>query len=192
VRAFLLLIAFGATAGTLLDALHTFSGTTEYTSPFVLRTAWWVPLLFASAYGVGGFLYAVAHRRLRGPASLRSGRELAIGLVIFAALYAASAYLPASNVAKTIVLTAGAVSLWLWLDRSFQGLALATVAAIAGPVTEIALIRLGLFRHRQPDFLGIPMWLPALYLASGPSFGQLSRLVLSPIAAPAPSVGRAA
>ncbi|MGZ3423277.1 MAG: hypothetical protein ACXWUG_07130 [Polyangiales bacterium] len=177
-RAFLALVVFGATVGTLLDALHTFSGTTEYTPPFVLRTAWWVPFLFASAYGLGGFLYAVGHRQLRGPATVRTWNELGVGLGIFAALYAASAYLPASNVVKAVVLGAGAFALWAWLDRSIQGIALACVAALAGPFTEIVLIRVGVFRHRQPDFWGIPLWLPALYLASGPSFGQLARRVI--------------
>lgn len=172
------LVAFGATVGTLLDAMHTFSGTTEYTAAFVLRTAWWVPLLFASAYGLGGFLYAVTHARLTASRDAPSWRDATLGVAAFAALYAASAYLPAGNAVKLGVLMAGAVALWAWLDRTRWGIALAAVAAVAGPLTEIALTRLGMFRHRQPDAWGVPMWLPALYLASGPSFGQFARRVV--------------
>lgn len=54
---------------------------------------------------------------------------------------------------------------------------LTCVAAFFGPVSEVLLSRAGVFRHLHPDFLGIPVWLPALYLASGPSFGQFARKV---------------
>jgi hypothetical protein len=107
-RALLALSIFGATVGVLLDALHTFSGTTEYAHPLLLRTAWWAPLLFASAYGVGGVIYALGYRRLGGPPAVRTRGELAFGLVAFALL-----------------------------------------------------------------------WLPALYLASGPSFGQIARFAIA-------------
>ena len=178
-RLLLLLSSFGATIGVLLDALHTFSGTTEYTHPLVMRTAWWAPLLFANAYGVGGMIYALGHRKLGGAPEVRSRRELASGLVAFAGLYAISAYLPAPNVVKLVVLFAGATALWWRLDRTKQGAMLACVAAIAGPTTEIVLTHFGLFRHLQADVLGIPIWLPALYLASGPSFGQIARRAIA-------------
>ena len=57
--------------------LHTWSGTTEYTHPLVLRTAWWAPLLFANAYGVGGLIFALGYRRLGGPPAIRTRSELA-------------------------------------------------------------------------------------------------------------------
>jgi len=176
-RPLLVLLAFGATIGTLLDAMHTFGGATEYLHPFVLRTAWWVPLLFMSAYGFGGFLYALGWDKLAGPARWPSWGEAIGGVVGFAALYAVSAFLPASNVIKLVLLLSGAIALWLWLDRSWQGIALGVVAAFCGPFTEFVLWRLGLFRHLAPDLFGLPMWLPALYLAAGPSFGQFARRV---------------
>jgi hypothetical protein len=177
VRALALLLLFGATVGSLLDAMHTFGGATQYTHPFVLQTAWWVPLLFASAYGFGGFIYAVGYDKLRGRGPLRSWSELALGLVVFAALYAISAFAPLSNVCKMIALAAGAVGLWAWLDRTVVGVFLTCVAGLFGPVTEVLLSHAELFRHLRPDFLGIPVWLPALYLATGPSFGQFARRV---------------
>jgi len=177
-RPLLLLSLFGATIGILLDALHTWSGTTEYTHPLVLRTAWWAPLLFANAYGVGGMIFALGYRRLGGPPAVRTRSELALGLVAFALLYATSAYLPAPNIVKLVVLLAGAAALWWRLDRTRVGAALACVAAVAGPTTEIILTHFGLFRHLQADVAGIPIWLPALYLASGPSFGQIARAAI--------------
>jgi len=192
VRALVLLLIFGATAGTLLDAMHTFGGMTQYTHPFVLQTAWWVPLLFASAYGFGGFIYAVGYEKLQGRGPLRSWGELAIALVAFAALYAISAFAPLSNIGKTIALLAGAVALWAWLDRTLVGVFLTGTAGLFGPIAEIWLSHIEAFRHLRPDFLGIPLWLPALYLATGPSFGQFARrlraaLNTDRVAAPAPS-----
>ena len=177
-RSLLLLLLFGATVGTLLDAMHTFGGATEYLHPFVLRTAWWVPLLFTGAYGFGGFLYAVGHKKLGGPAEVPSWARVCFGVAVFSALYAITAFLPASNVVKLALLLAGAIALWFYLDRSRQGIVLALFAAVSGPVTEFVLWKLGMFRHLKPDFFGVPMWLPALYLASGPSFGQFARRVM--------------
>jgi hypothetical protein len=177
-RALAILLAFGATGGTLLDMLHTFSGTTEYTTPLVLRTAWWVSLLFAGAYGVGGYLYALAHRRMGGPREVSGWPSLLVGLCGFAALCATSAFLPATHLVKLGLLAAGAAVLWGWLDRSWRGVALAALTAVIGSSTEIALSRAGVFRYLDRDLLGIPMWLPALYLASAPSFGQLARRVV--------------
>ena len=34
----------------------------------------------------------------------------------------------------------------------------------AGPPFEAALAATGAFSYRQPDVLGVPVWLPALYL----------------------------
>lgn len=174
-----LLFFFGATGGVLLDALHTFSWTTEYTPPFMFRTAWWVPFLFMSAYGFGGLLYDRGWRAMRARDQIVPARDVAIGMTVFALLYAASGFLPVSNVGKTILLLIGAAGLWLYTDRTWQGVLLSLSAAFGGPLAEILLSRAGVFRHRQPDFLGIPIWLPALYLATGPSFGQLARRILS-------------
>lgn len=177
-RALLLLLAFGAVIGTLLDAMHTFGGVTAYTHPFVLQTAWWVPFLFASAYGFGGFIYAVGYERLRPAAPIAPWNRLVIGVIVFAGLYAISAFAPVTNATKTALLLAGAIALWVWLDRSVAGIFLAGVAGFFGPLSEVLLSRAEVFRHVRPDLLGIPVWLPALYLATGPSFGQFARRLI--------------
>jgi hypothetical protein len=83
--------------------------------------------------------------------------------------------MPARNGTKALVLVAGAWAIWLMVDGSVQGAALAVLNAVAGCTTEIVLTHVGAFRHLQPDALGIPVWLPALYLAAGPALGQLAR-----------------
>lgn len=119
-------------------------------------------------YGFGGALYVLGWNKLHAPAAMPSRTRVIVAMLVFAVLYAVSAFLPASNALKTVVLLLGAVALWLYTDRTWQGVVLTTAAAVSGPLAEVVLSRLGVFRHRQPDFAGIPMWLPALYLAIGP------------------------
>jgi Mg2+/citrate symporter len=93
-------------------------------------------------------------------------------------VYYASGYLPASNVVKLAVLLVAAVVFWGWLDGTRAGRILAIMTAITGPLTEIILVHAGAFEHLQPDLLGIPIWLPALYAASAPVIGQGARKFL--------------
>src|SRR4051812_11859602 len=53
IRAAVILVGLGATLGSALDAIHSHFGATSYTSPVIAKAAWWVPLLFAGAYGTG-------------------------------------------------------------------------------------------------------------------------------------------
>ena len=172
-----MLFVFGATAITFFDGFHTYSGTTEYAHLWILRMAWWTPLLFGSTVAFGGWIYAEGYRRLGGPERLATWGELASAFVLFGLLYFASGYLPVSNAAKLLVLVAGAAVVWRVVDRSRQGIMLAVFNAMAGCATEMVLTHFGAFRHLQADLLGIPIWLPGLYLAAGPALGQLARKV---------------
>jgi hypothetical protein len=48
-RAGIWLAILGATVGSALDGIHTWTGTTWYPHPVFLRTAAWTPLIFAAA-----------------------------------------------------------------------------------------------------------------------------------------------
>ena len=45
--------------------------------------------------------------------------------------------------------------------------AFALVAAVVGPLVEAAIHATGVFDYTEPDFLGIPLWLPALWANGG-------------------------
>ena len=111
-------------------------------------------------------------------AELASGNAIAIAFGLFSLMYFASAYLPASNLVKLLVLLLGAFTAWRIVDRTWQGVVLAVGNAVTGCTTEIVLTHIGAFRHLQPDVFGIPIWLPGLYLVAGPAVGQLARRVL--------------
>ena len=58
--------------------------------------------------------------------------------------------------------------------------AYAAIAAVLGPLIEIAISATGVFDYANPDFAGIPMWLPALW-ANG---GLFIRRLLGPVVLP--------
>ncbi len=159
----------GATLGSLMDAFHTYGGATSYPDPVLLRAAWWTPIIFAIAYLSIALVYVPVQWLFKS--ELPSGKQQLFGVVFFAALYFASGFLPFENPAKVLVLITGALVLFAFVDRSKAAITCGVAGAFIGPVTEIILTKLELFSHLQPDFLRIPMWLPALYFASGPGLG---------------------
>ena len=176
---FAALFLIGAVLLPIFDGFHTHSGTTQYGDVWLLRMAWWVPLLFGSTVAFGGLAYAYAYRRLGGREGLASWRAIATGFTIFGMLYFASGFLPVSNAAKLLFILAGAAVVWRIVDGTRQGILLAILNAIVGCTVEMILTRASAFRHLHADAAGIPLWLPALYIAAGPAVGQLARKVLA-------------
>lgn len=177
------LFGFGAVFLTVCDGFHTYSGTTSYPAPLALQAAWWVPLNFGLGVLLGGIAYAVLYRLFGGTKPAASFTRLAPGLVAFGALYYFSGFYKgpddrATNEVKLAVLATAAVALHALLDRTLAGVACSLVTALVGPTVEVIFVHLGYFKHLQPDVLGVPMWLPALYACSGPVIGQGARRVL--------------
>jgi len=161
------MLLFGAVVGSLLDSFHTHSGTTKYPHEIAFKMAWWTPLLFAVAYTVLGVTYRVLDEHCSMRLQTRPARVEE--MLAFSFLYYVSGFLPASNLVKLLVMMAGGGLLWCARDRSLSTVLLGIFAAVVGPLFEIILVQQGAFSHLQPDFLGIPMWLPGLYFASAPA-----------------------
>ena len=178
------LFVFGAALLTLLDLVHVHTHTLAYFHPLVFGSTWWVPIQFGVAASVGGLVYARAWDRLGLPAALPSRKTLGLGIASFALMYLASGLLPASALTKLIVIVVGAVVIHRELVGSPRGLLLTLAGAVAGPVVEA--IHPG-FHYLDPDFLGVPVWLPALYACAAPAFGQLARVILSAPSRAAPA-----
>jgi hypothetical protein len=153
------LFVAGAIVGTLLDRIHVAAGVLWYTHPALAGQAVWVPLTF----GVGalllmsGHLIFPPHERPAAPATLAAP---ALGLLL---AYLATAALADRALLLTLVL------LVAWIvrvlrDPTADKLAVAIAFALGGPIFEAMLSATGGFFYRQPDLLGVPVWLPALYL----------------------------
>lgn len=176
-RTAVLLFALGATVGVFFDWLHVVSGTTRYADAGMWGQPFWVPILFGGA-GIGlGLGRRVAGRALRQPPAPVSGMQALGALAAFFLAYAESAFVP-DDVALVMLTLTGA-TLLLWLDRSIAGAVAAAGAALFGPLAEIALSAIGAFRYLEPEsgtfVLGVPLWLPLLYVCASASVGAVAR-----------------
>ena len=71
-----------------------------------------------------------------------------------------------------VILCVWGVLTWYLFDGTSQGLFMASLTAVAGPVAEISLINvLHLYEYSHPDVFGIPAWIPWVYFC-GPSRRQ--------------------
>jgi hypothetical protein len=168
-RAALILVVLGATLGSALDAIHSHFGAISYTTPLVAKAAWWVPLLFAGAYGTGIGRPLLA--REEPPLPLW---KVALGMGLFIGAYWLTV-VPWPWLVRCAVLTAIFVAGWAICDRTWLGLLIAALAAVFGPVVEITLVQAGVFVHHEALVLGIPAWLPFLYLTASVGLGSLAR-----------------
>jgi hypothetical protein len=175
-----LLFVAGAVLLSFFDGFHTHSGTIEYPHPLILRMAWWTPLLFGATAAGGGWVYARAYERLGGDRRTAPWPLLAGAFCGFGSLYFATGFWAAPDAVKLAALAAGAIVLWLLVDRSWQGALLAVPTVVGGCAVEIALVHASAFRYVDGRLLGVAAWLPGLYLAAAPAVGQLARRVLAP------------
>lgn len=173
----------GATMGTLLDALHVYNGAAGYSGVRmlpVLNVAWYVPFEFATAGVVVGMLRPELDEELRRKRSDLPGWKVLLGMLILAAVWAASGLLGRaglSNEATTAILLPISILTWWLFDRTPQGTVAALLTALVGILVESALVHTETYHYTRPDFLGVPMWLPNLYLTACIAVGNLGRFL---------------
>ena len=156
------LFLLGATLGTMLDALHVYTGVERYPMPVFFGVAWWVPMLFGAATVAIRYSHPLADQLLQ---HRRPTRSLSISLgeltwLLLSYLIAASML---ESVAKVGILSIIYFNFWLLAGRSWQNLLLALVTAITGALIEMILVAAGVFSYIHPDIFGVPHWLPCVY-----------------------------
>lgn len=173
--------AIGAVAGTLLDGLHLLGDVLSYEDEAFGDWAWFVPLEFGLA-GLGAGIVIPWIERAAGPPEvpLFSVARRAFELVLFTALYGATALWDGDGAPWLLAGLAGLALVRLAVASVPGDWAYAAIAAVLGPLGEIAISATGVFDYANPDFAGIPMWLPALW-ANG---GLLIRRMLVPVVLP--------
>jgi hypothetical protein len=180
----LLLFTFGAIVGTLGDYCHVISQTDGYLSPLApLPTGqpFWVPLLFGSATLSIGLSHTWFDQWI-GPKKRKIMKFEACLLanLAFFSLYAMSGYLPfETGGLRDVILFLGGVSVWLIFDRTWQGLLQASVTAMIGFGVEVLLTQIGAFYYypHAANAMGVPSWLPWLYVAASVSVAQMARFL---------------
>ncbi len=167
--------ALGAVGGTALDHLHVAGGVLAYPDPVLLGHAAWVPVALGLAAALGARLAVLLGRRAIGPRP--SWLRLSIDAVLFVGAYGVTAAVPGRTALVAAVLGTA------WLARSVGGrdptwrILHALACATLGIAVEAGLVSAGAFRHRYPDVLGVPAWLPALYACAAPLLADAGELL---------------
>jgi hypothetical protein len=176
----LILFAIGAAGGLVGDAGHVQAGTTTYLddTPTIWKSSIWFPTLVGLATAMLGEL------RLRlGPP--RAGFDVHVGAGAIAAvlgIYALTALVhDEPEVPATALVLALAVIVVCWFADGWPAFACGLAVAIAGPVAEIAIVRLDLAEYAESadSLFGVAIWLPALYLAFGVVAARLAELIVA-------------
>ena len=187
-KACIVLSALGATVGSLLDSVHTHSGTTEYANPVFFRMAWWVPPEFALAALAIGLSRPLWERVLERRTAAPPAWSVTFGMVMFMLAYVLSGFLPFDWTTKSLVLVLIFGLVWTVCDRTALGVFLAGATALLGTSTEISLVRLDLFSYLHPNLSVVAGWLPWLYASAAIAVGNLGKRLVD---ADVPVPGRA-
>jgi hypothetical protein len=156
----------------------------------VLETCWWVPFAFGGAGVILGASHPLLDRAWGdGPKDPPGWPTVIAAVVAFVACYDYSGQLAQAAAASggqhdylalDAPLAVCAVATFLVFERTRGGLFMMLLLATIGPVVESGLINeLGLYAYTNPDFFGIPSWIPWVYAAGGPANGALGRQILA-------------
>jgi hypothetical protein len=181
--------ALGAVVGTLLDGIHAYGDVLTYPNPAFGRWAWFVPLQFG-LLGVGVGLLCPVLERAVAASPLRAGvASRVLELAWFAFLYLLTS-LPGDSgwsVALAVALLALAAAR-LAFDGQPGDWLYVVLATVLGPAAEATLSALGAFDYIDPDFAGIPLWLPGLWANGAFMIRRLIVPIALPAATPEPAV----
>jgi len=164
------ILALALVVGLAGDACHVAAGTTRYEwdgVPAIWRSAIWFPLALSGSVLAAAWL---SERAGTPAARVRSRADAVTGAAVVLALYAVSALLnDAPTTVSVVLIGAIAVAVWSWWDPSPGALAVATAAAVLGPLAEIAVVAAGAASYADPvdGLAGVAPWLPCLYFAAG-------------------------
>jgi hypothetical protein len=173
--------ALGACLGTLLDGIHAYGDVLDYPDPAFGRWAWFVPLEFGLV-GVGAGLAVPRLERLGGaPSGIGwTVRRRVLELFLFAGLYVSTTLVAGPGAVTLAIALAGVAAARLARREAPGDWIYVLIAAVLGPSAEAVISALGAFAYNDPDFAGIPVWLPSLW-ANG---GLLIRRLIRPIVLP--------
>lgn len=174
------LALLGATVGPLLDGLHTWSGATWYPDAQFLKSVWWCPPLFCAAAVAIGLSRLLTERLLKVESQAPGARAVALSMSAFVIVYAASGFLPVSEVARAVLLLGVAVAVWVTLDRSLVAVLSMLGAGAGGWLVEHTLVGKGLFFHRDVSLDGVALWIPPLYFTAALAIGAVARQLAAP------------
>jgi hypothetical protein len=172
---------FGALIFPLLDGIHTHWNVLQYTQPWIWKMAWWVPPEFGLTWVVIALAIPAIERRIAswvGEWDSPTIDQILGELILFSAIYGFTGVFHHLGAGALSVLLYGLAGARLALASHKGDVIFVIAAAILGPVGEAIVSATGGFHYTQPDFLGVPMWLPALWAHGGFFARRLMRMPL--------------
>ncbi len=173
-RWFVVALAGGAVC-LVGDHLHVMQGVLFYPHPVLWDQAWWVlPEFFLATLALLAVVRTIYPRQ-----TLEREAPTRAAIADFFAFFTAYAFTAFSHAMPTLVLL---VLAGFWVARVARdprpGLILfCLLVAVAGPCFEAAWSALGMFAYRDPDIIGVPRWLPFLYLHAAVAASSARRAI---------------
>ena len=171
----------GAILGTAMDRLHLMYGVLSYYDITLMGQAKFVPVGMA----IAAVALVFGHRtlvRLRGAMAASVGIGAGITYVVFL-LIAFGATVFFQEHPKYLAIGLAVAFLPVIGSHPYNGFALLCVlAALIGTGVEIVMVKQEMFRYLHPDWQGVPMWLPSLYLWAAAAGAQADRYLHENIA----------
>jgi hypothetical protein len=168
----LFLFVLGGAAALIGDHGHVVTGTTGYLASNLTRHVpfvWSSPVWFPAMVGAATVSLAELRLHLPLPRSDVTPRQALAGIAAVIGTYVVTALVhEAPAVPATTLICALAVVTWCALgDR--PAVVCGVLAALVGPVVEIALVEIGVFRYAEScdQLFGVGPWLVPLYFAFG-------------------------
>lgn len=160
-RKIVMAFALGTLTFTPWEILMVRAGVVEYAKPQFLGIPLWLPLLFGAA-ACGAILFLVVFDRF-----FHTQLEYQGGHLVFEYLLLALVYTPILLFHGTpYLLSLGLlliVALRLSIFHQPWDVLVFLIGACLGPTLELLLTSLNLYFFTEPDFLGMPYWLPLLF-----------------------------
>ncbi len=151
----------GALTFTPWEILMTRVEIVEYAKPYFLGIAWWTPLAFGLATGLAILLLVSLDRLLHFQLEYQGGK-LVFEYLMLALIYTLILLFRGSPYLLSLGLLLLLVLRLIFFHQPWDVLTF-LIGACLGPTVELALTNLNLYFFTEPDFLGMPYWLPLLW-----------------------------
>jgi hypothetical protein len=181
-RKTVLAFCLGALTFTPWEILMARLDIVQYTKPEFLGISWWSPVGFGVATSLAIMLFVALDRLLHAQIDYQGGK-LVLEYLLLALVYTLILLFRSSPYLLSLGLLLLMVLRLIFFHQPWDVLVF-LIGACAGPTVELILTNLNLYFFTEPDFLGMPYWLPLLWGAVGLAVRRLS-WILSPPPAPA-------
>ncbi len=182
-----LALCLGIMTFTPWEIIMVHLGVVSFTRPNYLGLPWWLPLAFGLVVLGSVILFTLADQLFKTILKFNPN-WLAFEYVIISGFYLSIFFFRQFPYLLTIGLFFAVVIKLIFLYEDLDILFFLFGACI-GPTVEIILISLGLFSFNDPDFLGMPYWLPVFWGNVALALRRVAWVLTPRAPAPAPLGG---